>query len=160
MDITHKIEITEIRPKVLSTARKIFRASRLERDPEDVVQDVLLRLWVTRRDGVQIRNPEARAVYATKNGCISLWRKIGPARSGVCPEWLSDGRDASQLIKQSEAEKIADKALEQIVGQVFPENAASARVLEKNGFRLEKTKTGAVVKGGKAMDVRVYRLDF
>ena len=51
-------------------------------------------------------------------------------------------------------------ALEQIVGQVFPENAASARVLEKNGFRLEETKTGAVVKGGKAMDVRVYRLDF
>lgn len=48
-------------------------------------------------------------------------------------------------------------ALEQIVGQVFPENVASARVLEKNGFRLEETKTGAVVKGGKAMDVRVYQ---
>ncbi len=48
-------------------------------------------------------------------------------------------------------------ALEQIIGQVFPENVASARVLEKNGFRLEETKTGAVVKGGKAMDVRVYQ---
>lgn len=32
-------------------------------------------------------------------------------------------------------------------------------VLEKNGFQLEETKTGAVVKDGKAMDVRVYRLD-
>ena len=50
-------------------------------------------------------------------------------------------------------------ALEQIVGQVFPKNVASARVLEKNGFRLEETKTGAVVKGGKALDVRLYRLD-
>jgi pimeloyl-ACP methyl ester carboxylesterase len=48
-------------------------------------------------------------------------------------------------------------ALDQIIGQVFPENVASARVLEKNGFRLEETKTGAVVKGGKAMDVRVYQ---
>lgn len=48
-------------------------------------------------------------------------------------------------------------ALEQIISQVFPENVASARVLEKNGFRLEETKTGAVVKGGKAMDVRVYQ---
>ena len=48
-------------------------------------------------------------------------------------------------------------ALEQIVGQVFPENVASARVLEKNGFRLEETKTGAFEKGGKAMDVRVYQ---
>ena len=47
-------------------------------------------------------------------------------------------------------------ALERIIGEVFPENLASARVLEKNGFRLEETKPGAVVKGGKAMDVRVY----
>ena len=49
--------------------------------------------------------------------------------------------------------------LQQIVGNVFPENVASARVLEKNGFQLEGTMEGAVVKGGKAMDVRVYRLD-
>ena len=47
-------------------------------------------------------------------------------------------------------------ALESIVGEVFPENLASARVLEKNGFLLEETRAGAVVKGGKAMDVRVY----
>ena len=46
--------------------------------------------------------------------------------------------------------------LERIIGEVFPENLASARVLEKNGFRLEETRAGAVVKGGKAMDVRVY----
>ena len=49
-------------------------------------------------------------------------------------------------------------ALERIIGEVFPENLASARVLEKNGFRLEETKVGAVVKGGTAVDVRVYRL--
>ena len=47
-------------------------------------------------------------------------------------------------------------ALERIIGEVFPENLASARVLEKNGFQLEGTKVGAVVKGGKVMDVRVY----
>ena len=47
-------------------------------------------------------------------------------------------------------------ALERIVGEVFPENLASARVLEKNGFRMQETKVGAIVKGGKAMDVRVY----
>jgi ribosomal-protein-alanine N-acetyltransferase len=49
-------------------------------------------------------------------------------------------------------------ALERIIGEAFPENLASARVLEKNGFLLEETRAGAVVKGGKAMDVRVYRL--
>ncbi len=49
-------------------------------------------------------------------------------------------------------------ALERIIGEVFPENLASARVLEKNGFLLEETRAGAVVKGGTAVDVRVYRL--
>ena len=43
MDKTLEIELTEIRPKVLATALKFFRASRLDGDPEDVVQDVLLR---------------------------------------------------------------------------------------------------------------------
>ena len=49
-------------------------------------------------------------------------------------------------------------ALERIIGEVFPENLASARVLEKNGFLLEETRAGAVMKGGKAMDVKVYVL--
>ena len=47
-------------------------------------------------------------------------------------------------------------ALERIIGEVFLENLASARVLEKNGFLMEETRAGAVVKGGKAMDVKVY----
>jgi ribosomal-protein-alanine N-acetyltransferase len=49
-------------------------------------------------------------------------------------------------------------ALERIIGEVFPENLASARVLEKNGFLMEETRAGAVVKGGKTMDVKVYGL--
>ena len=114
MEKTLEIELTAIRPKVLATARKFFRASRLDGDPEDVVQDVLLRLWVARRDGVQIRNAEAWAVSTAKNSCISLWRKKSPVRSGVYPEWLTDGRDASSPIEQSEAEMIANKALERI----------------------------------------------
>ena len=36
MDKTLDIELAEIRPKVLATARKFFRASRLDGDPEDV----------------------------------------------------------------------------------------------------------------------------
>ncbi|MBQ9396124.1 MAG: hypothetical protein IJU23_11520, partial [Proteobacteria bacterium] len=57
-----EIELAEIRPKVLATAQKFFRTSRLDGDPEDVVQDVLLRLYVAKRDGVEIHNVEAWAV--------------------------------------------------------------------------------------------------
>ena len=49
-----------------------------------------------------------------------------------------------------------EMALERIIGEVFPENLASARVLEKNGFLLEETRAGAVVKDGKAMDVKIF----
>ncbi len=70
MDKTLEIELTEIRPKVLAMAWKFFHASRLDGDPEDVVQDVLLRLWMARRDGVQIRSAEAWAVSSAKNSCL------------------------------------------------------------------------------------------
>ena len=42
---------------------------------------------------------------------------------------------------------------------MFEGNRASERVLEKNGFRLEETKSGSIVKDGKVMDVRVYCLN-
>ena len=44
MDKALEIELAEIRPKVLALALKFFRSSHLDGDPEDVVQDVLLRL--------------------------------------------------------------------------------------------------------------------
>ena len=49
--------------------------------------------------------------------------------------------------------------LQQIIGQVFPENVASARVLEKNGFLMEGMMAGAIMKQGKVMDLIAYRLD-
>ena len=62
----------------------------------------------------------------------------------------------TEAVRQIFGIAFRELALERIIGEVFPENLASARVLEKNGFRLEETTVGAVVKGGKAMDVRVY----
>lgn len=50
-------------------------------------------------------------------------------------------------------------AFERIIGQVFPENVASVRVLEKNGFRLEETIVEKVIKSGMVRDVKLYRKD-
>ena len=80
MDKTLEIELTEIMPKVLATALRFFRASRLDGDPEDVVQDVLLRLWVARRDGVQIRSAEA---------CGKTWSVLEGGSNGFEKETLS-----------------------------------------------------------------------
>ena len=50
-------------------------------------------------------------------------------------------------------------AFDRIIGQVFPENVASVRVLEKNGFRLEETIAEKVIKSGMARNVMFYRKD-
>ena len=96
-------------------------------------------------------------------GSISVERMVDEQRNAgsigymiLTPFW-SQGI-GTEAVRQICGIAFRELALERIIGEVFPENLASARVLEKNGFLLEETRAGAVVKGGKAMDVRVYGL--
>ena len=82
-------------------------------------------------------------------------RSVGSIGYMILTPFWSQGI-GTEAVRQICGIAFRELALERIVGEVFPENLASARVLEKNGFRLEETKPGAVVKGGKAMDVQVY----
>ena len=82
-------------------------------------------------------------------------RNVGSIGYMILTPWWSKGL-GTEAVRQMCGIAFRELALERIIGEVFPENLASARVLEKNGFRLEETKVGAVVKGGRAMDVRVY----
>ena len=97
-------------------------------------------------------------------GSISVERKdesgqaIGEIGYMILTPFWSQGI-GTEAVRQICEIAFRELELQQIVGNVFPENIASARVLEKNGFLLEGTMEGAVFKGGKAMDVRVYRLD-
>ena len=111
------------------------------------------------KDGVW----RAIAVDGQVVGSISVERMANKNRSVgsigymiLTPFW-SQGI-GTEAVRQICGIAFQELALERIIGEVFPENLASARVLEKNGFRLEETKVGAVVKGGKAMEVRVSGL--
>jgi len=84
-------------------------------------------------------------------------RNVGSIGYMILTPWWSKGL-GTEAVRQMCGIAFRELALERIIGEVFPENLASARVLEKNGFWLEETKVGAVVKDGKAMDVRVYVL--
>ena len=84
-------------------------------------------------------------------------RNVGSIGYMILTPWWSKGL-GTEAVRQMCGIAFRELALERIIGEVFPENLASARVLEKKGFRLEETKVGAVVKDGKAMDVRVYVL--
>lgn len=114
MDTKFEKELTAIRPKVLAITERFFRVSRISGEPEDIVQDVLLRLWISLRDGLDIRNAEAWAVRCTKNACISALRK---ARSRTtCPifDTLPDNAGASARLDNAEAEARVDRLLETI----------------------------------------------
>ena len=97
-------------------------------------------------------------------GSISVERKDDGGQAAgeigymILTPWWSQGI-GTEAVRQICEFAFQELALELIVGQVFPENIASARVLEKNGFHLEGVMAGSVVKGGKAMDVKAYRLD-
>lgn len=72
----------------------------------------------------------------------------------LTPFWSQGiGTEAVRQICEIAFRKLA---LERIIGEVFTENQASIRVLEKNGFQLEETKVGAVVKDGTERDVKVF----
>ena len=68
-------ELAAVRPRVLALARSFIRASGLRTDAEDIVQEVLVRLWTTLNGGAQVLNAEAWAVRTTKNLCVSLLRR-------------------------------------------------------------------------------------
>ena len=95
MDTKFEKELAAIRPKVLAMTERFFRASRMQGDPEDIVQDVLLRLWTALREGTDIRNAEAWAVRCTKNACISALRKVGGSRHYPLFETIMDTASAS-----------------------------------------------------------------
>ena len=94
-------------------------------------------------------------------GSISVERLANDQRNAgsigymiLTPFW-SQGI-GTEAVRQICGISFRELALDRLIGEVFPENLASARVLEKNDFQLERTKIGGVVKDGKAMDVKIF----
>ena len=106
-----------------------------------------------------------RSIRADGNliGSISVERRDGDGRSigelgyMILTPWWSKGI-GTEAVRQMCGIATRELGLTQISATVFVGNRASGRVLEKNGFRLEETKAGAVVKDGKSLVVRRFVL--
>ena len=104
-----------------------------------------------------------RSIWADAQliGSISVERKdeggqaIGEIGYMILTPFWSQGI-GTESVRQICEIALRELELQQIVGNVFPENVASARVLEKNGFQLNGTMTGSIVKNGSLLDVKVY----
>ena len=94
-----------IRPRMMKIALDFFQN---QEDAEDAVQEVLLRMWL--RDGSPNDNYEALAVRATKNVCVSMWRKQKLRRMETIDAdndtSMDSGSSDSQVLTQEQAQRI------------------------------------------------------
>lgn len=66
--------VIRIRPKLLSICRRFLSTTQLVEEPEDMVQETLLKLWRMRKKIGEYRSPEALAMMVAKNVCIDCQR--------------------------------------------------------------------------------------
>jgi len=94
-------------------------------------------------------------------GAIGVERGVGlEARTGEVGYWLSReywGRGlVSAALRAVTQFAFSERSFERLQAQVFRENEASGRVLEKVGYRLEGTRSRALSKGDSISDALVF----
>ena len=102
-----KISVLPLRPKLLNYARKLTDDSS---DAEDVVQEVMLKLWNIRQKLEEYNSIEALAVRITHNLCMDMWRskrtdqvsldQVPVVSQTVNPERVLEGNDEIRLMRE------------------------------------------------------------
>jgi ribosomal-protein-alanine N-acetyltransferase len=92
-------------------------------------------------------------------GSISVEKKDDDAEIGymLLNEYTNKGI-ATEAVKQVCTIAFKILSLEQITANVFPQNIASIRVLQKNGFKYKGAIPNAVIKDGNVYDLLIYVL--
>ena len=108
-----KTSVCTLREKLLAQARRLTGS---EEDAEDIVQEVLLRLWSKRTELDRCASIEAFATTATRNACIDWMRTRHTVGTDLSegtlqaddrtPESLLEAKDEMQLVEY-ETEEIA-----------------------------------------------------
>lgn len=101
-----KINILPLRSRLLGYALKLTDN---ETDAEDVVQEVMIKLWNMRHKLDQYNSVEALAMKMTYNQCMDVWRKKRPEHlsvehlytigENITPEKLLEEKDEMSLMK-------------------------------------------------------------
>lgn len=127
-----KISVCPLREKLLSQARRLTGD---EEDAEDIVQEVLLRLWSKRAELDRCDSIEAYATTVTRNACIDWMRtrhtsaqdlpEACPYADGQTPESLLEAKDEMQLV-------------ENIIRTLPPLQQATLRMKDIEGYETEE----------------------
>ena len=95
-----------IRGRLIALALRFNRASGLDVEAEDIVQDALLTLLQLSRDGYPVRDAEALAVKITKTRCVERYRRQHMRFEPVSELPLAGSYSASSGTEQMDIETI------------------------------------------------------
>ena len=95
-----------IRGRLIALALRFNRASGLDVEAEDIVQDALLTLLQLSRDGYPVRDAEALAVKITKTRCVERYRRQHMRFEPVSELSLAGSYSASSGTEQMDIETI------------------------------------------------------
>ena len=140
-----QITVLPLREKLVSYSWKLLED---RADAEDIVQEVLLKLW-DRRDSLDgYRNVEALAVQMVKNLCIDRWRtqkpciathSLGAEAAPDNPQILLERKDAAGRVKA-------------LIERLPPLQQAIIRMKDVEGYEIDEI---AAITGTQAEAVRV-----
>jgi RNA polymerase sigma-70 factor (ECF subfamily) len=92
---TFKIEVLPLKNKLYRFAYRLLNNNM---DSEDMVQDVLLKLWARRERLGEYNNVEAFAMVVMKNMCLDKLKAKG-YRTDELSEWINDSGGHSPLTR-------------------------------------------------------------
>ena len=122
---------SDLRPKLMAVAYAFFRN---REDAEDIVQEVLFKLF--KRGLSEEDNVEALAVRATKNACVSEWRK----RRLRCAEALGAKHESLPAKSRTDAATEADDRMDILARAIscLPRSERRLILLRQAGLESEE----------------------
>lgn len=127
-----KTSVCPLREKLLSQARRLTGS---EEDAEDIVQEVLLRLWSRREELDRCVSIEAYAATMTRNACID-WMRTRHASDSNLPEagFSTDGQTPESLLEAKDEMQL----VENIIRRLPPLQQAILRMKDIEGYETEE----------------------
>lgn len=135
-----------MRDKLVNYAQKL---SEDHSDAEDVVQEVMLKLWSIRGRLHEYRSVEALAIKMTHNACIDVWRRN---RTHLLPiDQIGVDQQSTSTPEQLLEEKDEINLIRQIVGMLPPLQQTMIKMKDIEGYETEEI---AAVTGCSAESIR------
>jgi RNA polymerase sigma-70 factor (ECF subfamily) len=125
-------EVVPLRESLVAYARRMQGG---KEDAEDVVQEVLLKLWFMRRELLQYRSIRALAIQMTKHLCINRLR-VCERYEDEPKEWMTAGEAASPHLQLEQKDQVAH--LTRIIDRLPGLQQAVLRMRHIDGLETEE----------------------